>query len=171
MLSTFPFIFKSLWRGHFRIIQAGFHEHHTKRNTIKLIGGGVAVWRGKIYSQDMFTSQFPAYHLSLGTSVEGRTPHGLLVTGTKKEIRNDVELFPLTPRHRWRLHSYHIVCFSAVPEAINYHNDGSPVIYFFLVSWCFCCITSRHWVLWQQAFVLEISYNCHLCPCHTKFWR
>lgn len=86
-------------------------------------------------------------------------PRGLLVIGTKKEIRNDMKLFPLTLRHRWRLHSYHIVYLSAVPEAINYHNDGPPIIFFlssFLMA--FRSVTLKH------RYLAAVAHSGIICP-------
>lgn len=87
-------------------------------------------------------------------------PRGPLVIETKKEIRNDMKLFPLTLRHRWRLHSYHIVYLSAVPEAINYHNDGPPIIIFFLSSFlmAFCSVALKHW------YLAAVAHSGIICP-------
>lgn len=150
---------ESLWRWHFRTIQAAFQAHNTKRKVIKLRGGRGCCLTSEDLQSGCVHFSIPSLssfikHFSAGT--EHLT--GYLSQGTKAEIRNDVKQFPLTLRHRWRLHSHHIVCLSGVPKAINYHNDGSQVIYFFWVSWCFRCITSRH-CIFQQSFVLEISRN------------
>lgn len=73
-----------------------FWGHHTKRKIMKGVREGVAVWRCRVYSQGKYTCQFPSYHLSLAVQCRVWTPHGLLVTGSEREIRNDVKLFPLT---------------------------------------------------------------------------
>lgn len=43
-----------------------------------------------------FTHQFMCRHLSPASEVPGRTLHGVLVICTRKEIRNDINQFPLT---------------------------------------------------------------------------
>lgn len=47
-------------------------------------------------NESWFTHQFTCHHVSPASEVPGRTLHGVLVFCTRKEIRNDINQFPLT---------------------------------------------------------------------------
>lgn len=70
---------------------------HIYSNTQSTIYGGRVVLRvWWLWNKVRFTYQFTVHHLLPVTEVQGWTLRELLVIWTKKEIRNDVNRFPLT---------------------------------------------------------------------------
>lgn len=87
--------FKLFWqasRGNHTCVSV--HIHTNTKSTIDESRVALQVWW--LWRKIRFTYQFTVHHLPPVIEVWGWTLHGLLIILTKKEIRNDVNLFPLT---------------------------------------------------------------------------
>lgn len=102
-LPVFQIISESGWKQHFKLswqVSRGNYTRvsvHILANTQSTIyGGRVALCVLWLWRKVRLTYQFTVHHLPPVIEVQGWTLHGLFVTRTKKEIRNDVNRFPLT---------------------------------------------------------------------------
>ena len=142
-------------------MRKGFQGHHTKRKITKGIRGGVAIWRCRVCSQAKFTYQFPSYHLSLVSSVQGLNTSWATCHRDQKRDKKWCKTISLDSTDTDG--DFILTILSTLVPSLKPLTIIMMELKLFISSQfpdVFCGITSTCWVL-RQTFVFVLEGSCH----------
>lgn len=148
-------------------MREGFRGHHTKRKNIKGIRGGLAVWRCRVYSQGKFTYQFPCYHLSLVSSVQGLNTSWATCHRDQKRDKKWCKTISLDSTDTDG--DFILTILSALVASLKPLTIIMMGLKLFISSQFPDVFSALHqlWDLWQ-AFVFVLEGGCHMQNARSK---